>query len=88
MEAAARLAAWAVDPGHLFTVAARDEFLDSADLMLVAEAMGTGDVVVTREVSAPGSRNSIKIPDVCVAFSVPCVQPFDAFERLGLHLVL
>lgn len=86
VEAAAALAEWAAEPGHAYTQAAVDEFLSKADFWIVAEAMATGSTVVTREVSAPNSKKSIKIPDACTAFAVQCDQPFPVYARLGLRL--
>ena len=68
LEQASALATWAADPSHIFTQAAVDEFLSKADFWLIAEAMTSKTTVVTREVSAPTSKKSIKIPDACAAF--------------------
>ena len=80
------LAGWAADPARQYTQAAVDEFLAGADFWLIAEAMASGATVVTREVSAPESKKSIKIPDACKAFGVACAQPFPVYATLGLRL--
>lgn len=84
--AMAQLAAWATDPARSFRQAAIDKFLDSADFRLIAHAMATGSVVVTREQPAPDSKISIKIPDACNAFKVRWTDPFGVYRALGLCL--
>ena len=39
--------------------------------------------IVTQEVSAPESKKEVKIPDVCDAFEVPCIDTFEMLEKLG-----
>jgi len=58
---------------------AKAEFAGSADGWLVAHAIARGRVVVTEEKSAPKSQTNVKIPDVCLAFSV---RPVDTFQML------
>lgn len=82
------LVRWVMDTERGLRPEAIEAFLDSADFFLICEALATGSTVVTREVSASGSRRVIKIPDVCSAFDVPCHQPFDVCERLGLRLLV
>jgi hypothetical protein len=84
--AMAELAAWATDASRQYRQEAVDEFLDSADLKLVAHGMVSGAVVVTRERPAPESRKKVKIPDACNAFGVSWQDPFSAYRSLGLHL--
>lgn len=86
LDAAQELSRWATDPDRDFKQAAVDQFLASCDYWLIAEAMASGLQVVTREVSAPGSKKSIKIPDACRQFGVSCEQPFAVYQRLGLRL--
>lgn len=81
-----RLAEWVSRPSQIYTQAAVAEFLDSADLRLIALAMASHGVVTTREQAAPRSQKRIKIPDVCSAFGVSCVAPFDAYRALGMRL--
>ncbi|WP_367337204.1 DUF4411 family protein [Phycicoccus sp.] len=47
--------------------------------------MEAGGKLVTREVSDPSSRRRVKIPDVCLAFDVECIDPFTAYRRLGMR---
>ncbi|MGL4743873.1 MAG: DUF4411 family protein [Dermatophilaceae bacterium] len=86
LQAAQKLSIWAADPARGFTQAALAEFLASCDYWLIAEAVASGLTVVSREKSAPGSRKSVKIPDVCRAFEVQCKQPFPVYQSLGLKL--
>lgn len=65
------MAEWANDRDCL--PAAKAKFLDekSADAWLVSFAMHSpGFVVVTNEVSAPGSKKDIKLPDAALAMGV------------------
>lgn len=82
----ARLVEWASDSRRPYAEAAVYEFASSADLRLVAAAMEYGAVVATREVSAPRAQKKIKIPDICSAFGVRCVMPFEAYRHLGMRL--
>jgi predicted nucleic acid-binding protein len=59
---------------------------DNADAWIVAYASATGCVVVTQEVAAPQAKHKIKIPDVCRAFRVPCINTFEMMRRLGIRL--
>lgn len=40
--------------------------------------------IVTHEVSAPGSKKSIKIPDVCLYFHIPCIDINMLFRTLKI----
>jgi len=71
-----------------FTPAALQKFLSSADLHLIAFAHAHNHVVVTHEKSEPGARKAIKIPDVCLAFKVDCIGPFEMMRRESVRLVL
>lgn len=81
------LAAWAADAGWKYRQDAVDEFLDSADLKLIAHALTSGATVVTREQSAPESKKKIKIPDACNAFGVTWTDPFSLSRALAMRLV-
>ena len=65
---------------------ALEEFSSAADGWLAAFASVTGSTLVTHEQSAPGSRNRVKLPDVCEAFDIPYVNTFDMLRRLGIQL--
>lgn len=82
-----RLVQWATDPARVYTQAAVNQFLASGDLRLIAHALVAAATVVTRERSAPDSKKDIKIPDVCLAFGVACVDPFTAYRSMGLRLI-
>lgn len=86
LERGSALAEWAADPARDYRQEAVDGFLAKADFWLIAEALASGATVVTREVSAPDSKKSIKIPDACAAFGLACAQPFPVYARLGLRL--
>lgn len=64
---------------------AKAEFAASADGWLAAYAKQNDRIVVTREVSAPESRKAVKIPDLCRAFKVPCIDTFDMLGDLQIE---
>lgn len=79
------LAIWASSASR-FTPAGVTEFLDSADLRLIAEGHAGGHTIVTHEVSSPGSRRRVLIPDACAELKVSCVNPWHLHRVLGLRL--
>jgi len=83
---AADVAAWANHADRPFTQAAIEEFMQSADLRLIAQASALGATVVTRETPDPNCKKRVKIPDAARAIGVRCVQPFVAYASLGLTL--
>lgn len=80
------LATWAAHPDRPFKQSAVDEFMDSADLRLAAQAKAIGATVVTRETPDPNCKKRVKLPDAAHAVGVTCLQPFPAYEALGLKL--
>ncbi|GIV56945.1 MAG: twitching motility protein PilT [Candidatus Kapaibacterium sp.] len=82
-----RVIQWVMGQGQ-YTPAAKAEFADAdnADAWIVAYALARGCVVVTQEVAAPQAKRIIKIPDVCRAFSVPCIDTFEMMRKLGIKL--
>ena len=63
------------------------EFARAADGWLVAYAGEHGLTVVTQEVAAPESKKEVKVPDVCDAFKVPCIDTFEMLERLNVRFM-
>lgn len=84
--AAAELAAWAANPSRPYKQSAVDEFMASADLRLAAQASVLGATIVTRETPDASCKKRVKLPDAARSAGVRCVQPFVAYERLGLTL--
>jgi hypothetical protein len=62
---------------------AQAKFLAGADPWLIAKAQTIGAKVVTHEQSAPGAKVRVPIPDVCNAFKVECVPPYDALRAMA-----
>ncbi len=58
------------------------------DPFLVAAALGGPErIVVSREVSAPSKRrHNRKVPDVCRAFGILCINDFDLWRRLDFRI--
>lgn len=70
-----------------YTSDAVSQFLQTADYYLVGQALAGSHTVVTYE-KASNAVNRVKIPDVCLAFSVPCITPFEMLRREKARLVL
>lgn len=79
--------AWVVAQNR-FKVGAVKTFLDHADPRLISFALVHGHTIVTQEVSAPESKNKVKIPDVCAALGVPCRNSMDVLKELRARFVL
>ena len=69
-----------------FNAAARADFARAADGWLAAYAMANGAAVVTNDVSAPQSQSTIKLPDLCRQFDIPCVNTFEMLRDLEVRL--
>jgi len=76
---------WAVSRNDHYLPQALAEFLDAgeADAWLVAYALAKSITIVTHEVSQPGRKNKIKIPDACNPFGVSCTNTIDMLRLLG-----
>ncbi len=64
---------------------AKAKFASGADGWLVAHGVANGKTVVTNEQSRPESRNQVKLPDVCNAFSVDFEDTFAMLHTLGVQ---
>lgn len=80
------LTAWTMSDGLPYTNAAKEEFLASADYMLIAECHASSMPLVTHEKSSPNSQRKIFIPDVCRAHQVRVEDPWQVLRTLGLRL--
>lgn len=65
---------------------AKTEFAGIADSWLIAYAKIYNYVVVTLEQYNPESKKRILIPNVCEAFGVSYVNPFEMLRRLGVRI--
>ena len=83
----ASIAKWVVSLTHL-SPEAQSHFAGSADGWLIAYAQVNGYTVCSYEVSAPESKNDIKLPDIASQFGVSCDSPYDMLERLDVRMVL
>ena len=67
-----------------YTAAALDGFAKGADGWLVAYAMVHDATIISNEVSAPGSKNRVKIPDLCRQFGAnDSLKIQDMLRELG-----
>lgn len=76
---------WAQSKSDQYVPRAIEDFMqyDNADAWLVAYAKETNQTLVTYEVSSPNSQTKIKIPDVCKAFNIPCVDTIEMLRDLS-----
>lgn len=76
---------WANGKSDQYLQKAIDEFLEyeRADAWLVAYGMTTDCTIITYEVSAPESKNSIKLPDVCIQFNVSWMNTIEMMRELN-----
>ncbi|MBS1615871.1 MAG: DUF4411 family protein [Bacteroidetes bacterium] len=83
-----RVATWAVGRGAHYSSAAIAEFLDAdeADAWLVAMAMRKRLPITTYEVSNPGMKRRIAIPEPCNHFGVSFLDTMAMFRSLGVTL--
>lgn len=72
---------------HYLDPAIVTEFTKKADYYLVGQALAGEHVVVTHEIHEPKSGR-VKIPDVCDALGVECINPFEMLKREGASFVL
>lgn len=75
---------WAFERSDQFQKRAIDTFLaaEEADAWIISYALDTKCVLVTNEVSAPNSKTSIKIPDVCLTFDIRYLDTIDMFRDI------
>lgn len=71
-----------------YSAAAQAEFARGADGWLIAHASAKRYVVVTEEHYDPFEKKKIKIPNVCRAANVPCINTFKMLHELGVKLTL
>lgn len=76
---------WTMRQNYL--ISAKNEFLASTDLKLIAFAKAHGHILVTREVHEDGKKK-VKIPTVCKAFEGDFVRTHDMLRTLNARFVL
>ncbi len=86
LEALGSITDW-VDAHKLYSVAAKQEFMTCSDLHLIAHALAHRMTIVTMEVSAPNSKNRVKIPDVCNAMNVKSMPSYELLRTLKARFV-
>lgn len=80
----AAVSSWVADR---YTSSAMNEFLQTADYFLVAQAHAGRHTVVTHE-KPSGSTKRVKIPDVCQGLGIPCVLPYTMLREERARFVL
>lgn len=61
-----------------------NEFLRGGDGWVIAHAMAEGGIVVTQE-SENSKKKKVKVPTVCKALGVRCIDTFDMLEELDFR---
>ena len=79
------VATW-VQKQSQFTPAAIAEFMDVADGWLCAYAKAHNLVLVTLEIHKPDKKTNVPLVNVCKAFNVETITPFEMLSRLGIRL--
>ena len=82
----ALIACWVME--QPFKEAAKSEFLSVGDPWLIAKAKVLGATVVTQETFDARSKKKVKIPNVCRALTVPCINTFDLMRQTGATFML
>ena len=80
-----QMLAWVMAQPH-FHESAKTEFQQVADGWLAAYAKAKGHVVVTLEEYDPLRRNKVPLVNVCRAFDVATITPFELLRRLDVKL--
>ena len=87
IETFGEMANW-VEHEDQFTREAKAQFASVADGWLVAFARVNGLTVVTREEYAPQVKKSVRIPNVCIEFSVKYCTTFEMLRGVKEQFVL
>lgn len=77
-----KMSAWIKERGYKPGAVATFDDPKIADGWVCARGAVNGLAVVTNEVSSPGSKKSVKMPDVCSAFGVRCVLTYEFVGEL------
>lgn len=82
-----RITKWTFSMSNHYMPSAISEFLDAdeADAFLIAYALSDiqNRIIVTQEVSQPGRKTKIKIPEPCNAFGIRYINTIEMFRMLG-----
>lgn len=70
-----------------YSNAAINTFLQVADYYLIAQALAHNYVVVTHE-RAQDTRNTVKIPNVCIALGVKFMSPYEMLKHEQARFIL
>ncbi len=82
---------WAGSPSNQYNENAKRIFMDisRADAWLIAYCLYISPepvTLVTHEVSAPHSISSIKLPDACRAYNIPCCNLIEMLRNLSITI--
>ena len=70
-------------PRQTHSATPRTHSESGADPWLIAHAIHNRGVVVTHESTKHPQAKAARIPDVCDAFKVPCIDTYEMLDRLG-----
>ncbi len=77
------LMVWVNDNSQYYDTA-KSKYANDPDGWLIAYSCVKKRVLVTEEVSDLNTHTKVKIPDVCLPFSVTCIDTFELIRRLGI----
>ncbi|MBX7209936.1 MAG: DUF4411 family protein [Verrucomicrobiaceae bacterium] len=80
-----QMVAW-VEAQSQFNMAAKSEFMNVADGWLAAYAKHVGFTLVTLEEHKPDAKSKVPLVNVCKAFDVTTITPFEMLRSLGVNL--
>lgn len=84
-QAYTRVGNW-VQTNSQFNAAARNSFAGAADGWLAAYGIEHNAIVITNEESAPDSKSTVKLPDLCKRFQVKCGNTQYLLRELNVRL--
>lgn len=79
------MSAWA--NGQNYEPAAINTFLQVADYLLVAQALGGRHTVVTHEIVSSSTKR-IKIPNVCIGLNIKSITPYEMLRIERARFIL
>lgn len=71
-----------------YNAGSRDNFMAKADPWIIAKAKTLGATVVSHESRLEPTTKKVKVPNVCDAFGVSCINTFELLRTLSARFVI
>ena len=86
IEQYSKVVEWTMSRSGHFQQKAIDEFMDSdeADAWIISYCLKHKYMLITHEVSEPGRKSKIKIPEPCNSLGVSYIDTIGMFRKLGI----